>query len=179
MKIFKQNNCSFKRTLQNCWKWGTVEKSLDNYMLQYLGKHVFQKNQRLCSIGDTQLGNSRQSVIMGVLWTWFNILIGYSCGNIECDYLRVALQKHKKIQTHRLISKAYSLHAYVLIMQIQGGYINNIVVHRLYLTPSESARDPTEGLLKRYLPLELWDRQGQTSQSPALDHGSTLIQNLL
>ena len=133
MKIFKQNNCSFKRTLQNCWKWGTVEKSLDNYMLQYLGKHVFQKNQRLCSIGDTQLGNSRQSVIMGVLWTWFNILIGYSCGNIECDYLRVALQKHKKIQTHRLISKAYSLHMHMFWSCRYKGVISIISLYTGYI----------------------------------------------
>ena len=51
--------------------------------------------------------------------------------------------------------------------------------HRLYLTPCwQSTIDPIRGL-KRSLPSELRDKQGPTSQSPAQDHGSTLIQNLL
>ena len=46
--------------------------------------------------------------------------------------------------------------------------------HRLYLT-----KDSTGGLLRRSLPSELRDKQGPTWQSPAQDHGSTLIQSLL
>ena len=60
-----------------------------------------------------------------------------------------------------------------------GSYKYNKVIQSIYLTPWQTTTYHTGGLLRRSLLLEPLEKHGLSSQSPAQDHGSTLIQSLL